>query len=344
MLSFLIEEQCFDSSRKLKILEKRGTIAPITDFSILLGGFVSDYYYYNNSNSLEDRSGYYWTSSDDKDGGAFIVLTDGNKVWETVYNRDGGARPALPYSSICSNCSNIIRGKDGILEVEYGEYPQKVASKRLQFELERAYNCNQSSIRKTGKTYTIDSRRYSEYDKKFSAQFIVEYLYNGKKYVRVKAKTCFRNFMLSNGEIYKDKDYVWVEVEPIKWLIDEESNIALSERLLFAGVQFYHEINYKGNFETTDIKKFMDEYFLEDIIPSKIDIKTEEEIQQKKPKKNTTNKEKIQPENKSNITNININVEKMLEIILDSKRNGKKIELRTFDKNDSVDKVYTLKK
>lgn len=269
--TFLTEEQCFDSSRKLEILEKRGTIAPITDFSILLGGYVSDNYHYNNSNSLEDRAGYYWTSSDDKDNDARVVDLSGDRDSDIVLRRYGGARPALPYSSIRNISSNGVRGRDGILEVEYGEYPQKVASKRLQDELERAYNYNQSSIRKTGKTYTTDSRRYDEYDKKFSAQIIEEYSFDdGKKYVRVKANSDFdgSEFTLSNGERYKDGDYVWVEVQPIKWLIDEKSDIALSERLLFAGVQFKHERNYKGDFRTTDIKEFMDRYFSKDITPS----------------------------------------------------------------------------
>ena len=269
--TFLTEEQYFDSSRKLEILEKRGTIAPITDFSILLGGYVSDNYHYNNSNSLEDRSGYYWTSSDDKDNDARIVTGSGDRYSGNVCNRNAGARPALPYSSIRNISSNGVRGRDGILEVEYGEYPQKVASKRLQDELERAYNYNQSSIRKTGKTYTTDSRRYYEYDEKFSAQIIEEYSFDdGKKYVRVKANSDFdgSKFMLSNGERYKDGDYVWVEVQPIKWLIDEKSDIALSERLLFVGVQFKHKRNYKGDFRTTDIKEFMDRYFSKDITPS----------------------------------------------------------------------------
>ena len=241
--TFLTEEQCFDSSRKLEILEKRGTIAPITDFSILLGGYVSDDYYYNNGNSLEDRSGWYWTSSDDKDNDVRVVRFDGSRIHSYVNRRGGGARPALPYSSIRNISSNGVRGRDGILEVEYGEYPQKVASKRLQDELERAYNYNQSSIRKTGKTYTTDSRKYDEYDEKFSAQIIEEYSFDdGKKYVRVKANSYYAGseFKLSNGERYKDGDYVWVEVQPIKWLIDEKSDIALSERLLFAGVQFKH--------------------------------------------------------------------------------------------------------
>ena len=269
--TFLTEEQYFDSSRKLEILEKRGTIAPITDFSILLGGYVSDNYHYNNSNSLEDRSGYYWTSSDDKYNDACVITGSGDRYNGNVCRRNGGARPALPYSSIRNISSNGVRGRDGILEVEYGEYPQKVASKRLQDELERAYNYNQSSIRKTGKTYTTDSRRYYEYDEKFSAQIIEEYSFDdGKKYVRVKANSDFdgSKFMLSNGERYKDGDYVWVEVQPIKWLIDEKSDIALSERLLFVGVQFKHKRNYKGDFRTTDIKEFMDRYFSKDITPS----------------------------------------------------------------------------
>ena len=269
--TFLTEEQCFDSSRKLEILAKRGTIAPITDFAILLGGYVSDNSHYNNSNSLEDRSGFYWTSSDDRDNDVRVVDYNGNRYYLTVYSRYGGARPALPYSSIRNICSNGVRGSDGILAVEYGEYPQTVASKRLQDELERAYNDNQSSIRKTGKTYTTDSIRSAEYAKKFSAQIIEEYLFDdGKKYVRVKANSHFPVCELSNGERYKNGDYVWVEVQPIKWLIDEKSDIALSERILFAGVQFKHERNYKGDFDQTDIKQFLDNFFSKEIVSDRI--------------------------------------------------------------------------
>ena len=269
--TFLTEEQCFDSSRKLEILEKRGTIAPITDFSILLGGYVSNNYHYNNSNSLENRSGWYWTSSDNKDNDALVVCESGSRGSSNVSMRFGGARPALPYSSIRNISSNGVRGRDGILEVEYGEYPQKVASKRLQDELERAYNYNQSSIRKTGKTYTTYSRKNDAYDEKFNAQVIEEYLFDdGKKYVRVKANLYYdgSEFKLSNGERYKDGDYVWVEVQPIKLLIDEKSDTALFERLVFAGVHFKHERNYNGDFDRTDIKEFMDRYFSKDIIPS----------------------------------------------------------------------------
>ena len=285
--TFLTAEQCLDSSRQLEILKKRGTSAPTTDFSILLGacfGYYDDYDYVYDCNSLEEITAFYWTSSCYEDVFACVV-DDGHDLidFHSVNERDGGARPALPYSSIRNISSNGVRGKDGILEVEYGEYPQYAASKRLQDELEVAYKNNKSSIRKTGKTYTTDSRKYSVRDEKFSAQIIEEYLFeDGKKYVRVNANSCYggERFKLSNNEIYKDGDYVWVEVKPIKWLIDEKSDIALSKIILFAGVQFKHERNYKGDFRTTDIKKFMDKYFSKDIIPSVVKELTEEEKKQ----------------------------------------------------------------
>ena len=58
--TFLTEEQYFGDD-KLDILERRGTKAAITDFSILLGAYVSDYHIDNDS-SLEGRTGYYWTN------------------------------------------------------------------------------------------------------------------------------------------------------------------------------------------------------------------------------------------------------------------------------------------
>ena len=69
--TFLTQEQCFGSD-KLDILKKRGTKAAITDFSVLLGGWVSSEHVENDS-SLEGRTGYYWTKSDDGDNDARVV-------------------------------------------------------------------------------------------------------------------------------------------------------------------------------------------------------------------------------------------------------------------------------
>ena len=80
--TFLTEEQCFGND-KLDILEKRGTQAAITDFSVLLGGWVSDYHVDNDS-SLEGRTGWYWTKSDDGDNDARVVLDVGSRLYDRV--------------------------------------------------------------------------------------------------------------------------------------------------------------------------------------------------------------------------------------------------------------------
>lgn len=157
-----------------------------------------------------------------------------------------------------------MRGLDGILEVEYGEYPQKVASGRLQFSLERLYNSG--VLKQTGKIYTTDSRKTGDYNLDFSPNKLIEYEYQGKKYVRVKANFDDDSEKLSNGETYQNGDYVWVEVSPVKWIVDEKYDIALSHNLLFSGVQFKHKRDYKGDFENTDIYKYMMNYFSKELI------------------------------------------------------------------------------
>ena len=262
-LTFLSEEQIFGDN-KLEILKKYGTRCVITDFSILLGGYVSSDYYTSEGNTLKNRTGWWWTKSSDWDNDARIVSTHGNRNCGNVRRRDGGVRPALPYSSIQSISSNGVRGKSGIKEIEYGEYPQTIVDENYSSELESVYN--NGNLRTTGKTYTTDSVRYQDTDISFRARTHTEYEYNGSKYIRfVGDSNCAREF-LSDGRTIKTGQAYWVRVEPITWLVDERANIALSKYILFSGVQFKNRRDYKGNFENTDIKQFMDNYFSKEII------------------------------------------------------------------------------
>ncbi len=70
--TFLTEEQIF-GTQALDVIQKRGTSAAITDFAILLGGYVSSGYHYNGDTSLESRTGWYWTKTDDGDNDARVV-------------------------------------------------------------------------------------------------------------------------------------------------------------------------------------------------------------------------------------------------------------------------------
>ena len=293
--TFLTEEQYFGDD-KLDILEKRGTKAAITDFSILLGAYVSDYHIDNDS-SLEGRTGYYWTKSDDGDNDARVVNDAGTGYYYYVDKRSGGARPALPFSSISSIPTNGESGKrarDGILEVEYGYYPQKAVAKDMQERLERAYK--NRTISRTKNSYTTDSVAYDNYDTSFQPQAHQEYEYNGKRYVRVNANSYYDGnyFTLSNGEKYKDGDNVWLEVSPVKWIVDEKSHMMITEKLIFAGVQFNKESNYHTeDFDKTDIKTFMDRYLSRDLEQSRGTItlgEQTEETEEFKPRKSRLQK------------------------------------------------------
>ena len=258
-LTFLTQEQCFESE-KLDILQKRGTKAAITDFSILLGGWVDiniDYLHIDGDYSLEGRTGYYWTKSDDGDNDARVVDDDGDRYYYNAALRNGGARPALPFSSISSIPTNGVSGapkraRDGVLEVEYGYYPQKAVSRDMQERLERAFE--RRSLSRTGKKYTTDSRKHNEFFDVFSPKQHEEFQLDGKRYVRVEANSCFDGFefKLSNGESYINGDPVWVEVAPVKWLVDERAKMMLTDKLIFAGVQFKHTRDYyKKYFDRT---------------------------------------------------------------------------------------------
>ena len=197
-----------------------------------------------------------------------VVDKNGKNYGVAANRRDGGARPALPCSSILKVSSNGARGQNGILEVEYGEYPQDIVSEDFSITLERAYLNNE--MKTTGKSYTTDSVRISESSTSFQARSHTEYQYNGKKYIRfVGDSNCSRE-VLSDGRKIQNGSPYWVEVKPIKWMIDEIANIALSKKIIFSGVLFKFGGVYNSDFDRTVIKEFMDRHFSKDIIPSKI--------------------------------------------------------------------------
>ena len=265
--TFLTKDEVIGDN-KLDVFKKRGTKAAITDFSILLGGYVLDGYHTDyGEKTLKNRTGAWWIKTDNGYNSARAVYYDGGSDSYNVYKRFLGCRPASPFSSIDKIPTNGVSGKkakDGVLEVEYGYYPQTVAVGPMQKELH--VRLKGGRLAKTGEKFVTDSRKYSEDDEKFSPQTHEVYECDGKKYVKVTANFSNGETTLSNGEKYKNGDEVWVEVEPINWLVDEKSKMMITEKLVFSGVQFTHERNYRTeDFAKTDVKKFMDEYWSRDI-------------------------------------------------------------------------------
>jgi len=283
--TFLTIEQIFGDNQ-LKILKKYGTACAITDFSIFLGVDVAAGFYSSEGNSKKERAGYWWTKTNISDSNDIVnyVHFNGKKSSAFISNRDLGARPALSYSSISSKISSKFRRLNGILEVEYGEYPQTVVSEDFSKILEEAYL--KKSMKQTGKSYTTDSVSYRDFDTPFRARTHTEYEYNGRKYIRCVADVNCGGEILSDGKFILYDNPYWVEVEPIKWMVDEKANIALSKKILFSGVQFNRRRDYKGDFSKSDIKIFMDNYFSKEILPMIKELTPEE-------KKKKEEKEKL---------------------------------------------------
>ncbi len=80
--TFLTEDQIFGNNQ-LDILKRYGTKCTITDFSILLGGYVSSNYYTSEGNTKKDRTGWWWTKTP-IDNDARVVDTNGDRDWGKV--------------------------------------------------------------------------------------------------------------------------------------------------------------------------------------------------------------------------------------------------------------------
>lgn len=267
-LTLLSEGQIWgnDKESQLEVIRKYGTKAAITDLCVLAGSHLCEDTDYNidEDSSLKGRTSWFWTRSDDNDNDVRAVDRDGDRHRNFRYGRSGAVRPALQSSVIFSQISpNRVRGYNGTEEVEYGEYPQYAADSRMQSILESEYN---RGMNKTGRSYTFDS--VNDYDTGFNPVTYEEYEYQGKKYIRIRANSDFdgNKFKLSNGVEYRDGDYVWVEVSPVKWLIDDRTGILVSKIGLVSGIRFLdRNHNYKGDFSRTEMKEYLDRYMIRDL-------------------------------------------------------------------------------
>ena len=272
-LTLLSEGQIWgnNSEPQLEVISKYGTTAAITDLCILTGGYLYENTKYNidEDRSLTGRTSCFWTRSDDGDNDVREVDADGNSGHSYRYTRYDAVRPALQSSVIFSQISpNRVSGYNGTEEVEFGKYPQNAADSRMQNILESEYK---RGMNKTGRSYTFDSVKYYAYDTGFKPATYEEYEYQGKEYIRIKANFGFggNKFMLSNGACYRNGDYVWVEVAPVKWLIDDENNQLISKKGLVSGIRFLdRNHNYYGDFNKTEMYEYLNKYMIKDLFQS----------------------------------------------------------------------------
>ena len=202
--TFLTVDDCFGDN-ELEILRKRGREAQVTDYAALLGAFKEDF-----NNDL----GYYWTKTYDSYDGVFTIVPYGQDNF-FVSVRDCSVRPAIKYSSLDDVLENN-RASDGVLEVEYGYYPQRAVRRSMQSTLETAFINDE--IAKTNNKFTTYPVRFVDDEEIFEKEIFDEYIYNEERYVRMIASPWRgHTAKLSSGELCNEGDVVWINVAPVKW-------------------------------------------------------------------------------------------------------------------------------
>ena len=240
-------------SDKLEIFKKMTTKAALTDFAIETGAYITEDYIKNDF-ERENRAGYYYTDNLDSDGDVYIAGNEDSDYVEPITTRNTCGRITLPYDNLFQiSMDELQMNEYGIPYLEYGMYPQKAAFKHDQKILEYMYK--NDSLNKTGKVYTIDSVLINDENSDFKPNKLYEYEYEGKKYIRIKANpnVIDEYFELSNGERYIDGDYIWNEIQPVKWLVDKKNKVIVSEKLLFSGIQYRFLNQYINNYFSNEL-------------------------------------------------------------------------------------------
>ena len=243
---------------RLEIIRQYGAQSIITDFSILLDGFVLNNYHSNYGFTLENRTGMWFTNTFYNGDSVYVVDHRGCKNIISNLKRQCGVRPVL----LLLNRSNssLIR------EVYYGEYPQGIVDEFKSENLEIQYSFG--NYEETGKNYILDSHHNWDSNAKYMERFFKEYLIGEKKYIRFETGDDNNVNILSDGRKIYNNDIYWLDVEPITWIVDYKNGIALSKKILFAGMQFNNYDKSNNYQEESDIIQYLNNTFINNIIPS----------------------------------------------------------------------------
>ena len=261
-VTFLREEDIWGNNA-LEVMQAYGTKVGVSDVAIALGTCMGS----GTKNSAGVASGYAWSASSYKNVNVRTVDLDGAKNCFNPNRRIAAGCPALPFSAtskICPNNMKTMRLANGktVQICEYGAYPQTVAPKSISQELEAQYQKN--ALKTTGKNYTFDSVELDAYSTGFTPRNCAEYMFNGKRYVRIKGKPYDRNSVMSDGTSVQKGQAYWFEVQPIEWLMDPKGTW-VARQALFAGIQFDMKEKYDGNFANTTMYNYLQQYFAKEM-------------------------------------------------------------------------------
>ena len=264
-----------------------------------------------------------------------VIVDENGKLSTTSQSSTNvGIRPAISYDEIKDECVEVGTDHCGITYVTYGEYPQMLVTNYDELK----------NLKKTEKQYDIPTRAKSDslghllFDENGLpyAQGIRKPFFNQHHYFPQPEEDLLgialpykkaQEYISENGNKYVQVNNDWYKVEPIKWRVEKENNIAITDRVIAGGVTTRH------------IKDFVENHLSKDIKPSKKIIEQkQEQIEEEKAEQlvQETNQEPVQQQeekpNQTPVVNLNINLTIILKVL------GKENEL-TQEKTES-EKVY----
>ena len=258
-----------DKQKGIKMLrEDQHREAALTDFAILLGAFPDAVNLYNGKDGLENRTGMWWTNdyatSINNSGEGKFVAVDGNGLKKILkpYNGFVGVRPAFRFADYFYDFKDFVEYDNEIEKAYLDEYPQMITSDREATELESMFLNDE--LKETGKVYTTDSDYYLGKEE-FVPRKFKQYEHNGKKYIRVVPENVYLDCRLSNGREVKEGEPYWIEVQPVRWILDYDYGMAISEKILFAGVCRMKDERFDRCTGDLYMNRYLREVFAKDI-------------------------------------------------------------------------------
>ena len=153
----------------------------------------------------------------------------------------------------CPKLFNLLThdGKDEY--IYFGEAPIYAAPAAMQDVLTGAFK-NNDVDRILGDYYTYDGAPVygrNTKNKKFHEVNYPVYAYDGKHYIRYKITQLNKDLYslginLSNNKIYKNGDYIWIEVSPLLCKVNKEELALVCEEGIMGGIQYATPKTYSG--------------------------------------------------------------------------------------------------
>lgn len=208
------------------------------------------------------------------------VEANGNKT-TSFGNQNAGVRIAIPFNYIEDfNMRGVLKC----------EFPLMAITGVAKDTIDKLYQEKSEFIIKTGRKYNIDGMDYPEYEV-FGVRYII--------------KTSGVDCVLGDGTTVKRKEPVYLKVEQIPFIVDEQSNLLLST-IIIMKADFNH--NRSSTFNNSSLKRYLNNEFLKSI---------NDELEHTAPE-SLFQTENVEKENRYNFSFDNLTEEDIMEICIKS--------------------------